>query len=103
MDVDGFVAGGEGEPGLGVGAEAGLRVGGVPLHGGALAVAAFFFGPAGDADGVFYILATGGSGRGHADLFAVVHEGGGASGEEDGGDDFGDGFVVDAVAEAVPG
>ncbi len=36
-------------------------------------------------------------------LFAVVHEGGGAGGEKDGGDLFGDGEVVGAVAEAVPG
>ena len=80
---------------MGVGAEAGgWRVGGVPLHGGALAVAAFFFGPAGDADGVFYVFAAGGGGGGHADLFAVVHEGGGAGGEEDGGDEFGDGELL---------
>ena len=107
--VDGLVVGGDGEPGVGVGAEAGLvifRAGGSggPLHGGAFAVAAFFFGPAGDADGVFYVLDAGGSVGGHAELFAVVHEGGGAGGEEHGGDELGDLLgLVDAVAEAVPG
>ena len=79
---------------------------GRPLHGSALAVAAFFLGPAGDADGVVDVfLARGGVG-GHADLRAVVDERGGARGVEDGGDEFGDAeFVVGggAVAEAVPG
>ena len=40
-DVDGLVVGGDGEPGFGGGGEAGILAR-VPLHGGALAVTAFF-------------------------------------------------------------
>ena len=102
LDVDGFVAGWDGQPGVWVGGEAGLRAGG-PLHGGALAVAALFLGPAGDADGIFYVFLAGGIGGGHADICAVVGEGGGFAGEEDGGDDLRDFDVVGAVAEARDG
>ena len=91
----------DGEPGVRVGAEAGLRAG-RPLHGRALAVAAFFLGPAGDADGVLDVFFARGSCGGHADLVAVVHQGGGVRGEEHGGDELGDLLVVVAVAEAVP-
>ena len=79
--------------------EAGVRAG-VPLHGRALAVAAFFFGPAGDADGILHIFFARGRRGLHADFVAVVEERGAATGKEHGRDHALDIRVVNAVAVA---
>src|ERR1039458_8242200 len=102
-DVDGGVVRADGKPGVGGGAKGGSGRQRRPLHGRALAIAAFLLGPAGDADGVADVFLAGGGVGGHADLGAVVGESGGAGGVEDGGDEAGDERVVrTAVAEAVP-
>src|ERR1700677_1274539 len=102
LDVDGFVVRRDGEPCFGRVAEACIFRA-VPLHRSALAVTAFFFWPAGDADGVLYVFASCRRGGNHAEFLAFPHESGGATGEENGGEDAGDLLVVNAVSVALPG
>src|SRR5215467_3257876 len=74
----------------------------VPLHRRALAVAALFLRPAGDADRVAHVLDPGGSRSDLADFLALVEERGIARGEQQRRDDPCDLGVVHAVAVAIP-
>ena len=82
------------------GAESGVGLG-VPLHRGALAIAAFFFGPAQLSHRILYVFRTFGIVVFHSNLFAVVHDGGAAQGQVERCHQFRDLVVVLAVAVAV--
>ena len=89
-----------GKPWSGV-AESSIRVV-APLHRGAFAVAAFFFGPAGAANRIFNIFPPLRVVIFHADFFSVIHLRRGTSCEQKRGHKLRNLLVVDAVSVAVP-
>jgi hypothetical protein len=72
--------------------------GGVPLHGGALVVAALLLGPAELADGVVDAFDAGRVGGTHADFFAVVRLGGSPGGGQERDHEAGDPVVAQVVS-----
>src|ERR1700730_3015928 len=75
----------------------------VPLHGGALTIAALFLGPAGLADRVLDVFLPRRRSRLHPNLFPVIHDGSSAQSEIQGRHQFCDLVVMLTVAVAVIG
>src|SRR5260370_12417893 len=73
-----------------------------PLHGGAFAVTAFFLGPADFSDWVPNVFFASRRRGPNPNLFAVVHEGGGAGREKQDRQELGNLIVVDTVSVAIP-
>src|SRR5690349_14713496 len=97
-DVMGSVAGRDWKPRLG-GTESGVGAV-IPLHGSSFAIASLLFWPASLANRILHVFFALGIVVGHANLFAVVHDGAAAQGEIKARHELGDLVIMLAVTIA---